>query len=208
MKPPAPASSEIDIPGTGGDEQDADVLKITCPPGRGSGSGEMLSFELLSQDLLYAYESATNQLVFAEGDESAPVNLKNGIFQSTSTFCIRLDPARKKKDVEEKFTLQQLRAIVETLFEFGDRFRTRNMEFSYKLQREQRHLIGFLQSDPIRSCAITPTSSSDETSTPSNSTTHNTNIVIVGGRDIAASHTARAWDPHRRPPPARITFSQ
>lgn len=206
MKPPAPTSYEIDIAGTG---EDSDTLTITSPTGGSRGIAVFLSFELLSQDLLYAYESATNQLVFAEGDDSAPVELKDGSFKITSTFGIRLDAARGKTDAGEKFTLQQLKAIVEALFEFGDRFKTRNMKFSYKLQGKRRHLIGFLQFYTPQLDTSSPSLSNDLTST-SKSTIHNTSIMIAGGRSgrITDSHTIRAWDPLRLHPPAKITFSQ
>ena len=203
MKPPAPTFSEIPIGGTG---EEPDILAITCPTGGTSGSTRVfLSFELLSQDLIYAYESATNQLVFAQGDESAPVQLKDRVFQVTSTFLIRLDPSRRGKDAGEDFTLRQLKAIVEALFEFGHRFRTRNIEFSYKLQGKSIHLTGFLQFEPPETHATAPTSSADIHPT-SNFTTHNTSIITAGGRTGASDpHQTRAWDPLRLHPAAKIT---
>ncbi|KAG7001339.1 hypothetical protein G7Y79_00032g066920 [Physcia stellaris] len=126
-KPFAPATYTIKVAEHFGADT-IEVVKI---------SNYDIHYEVAAQDLVYAYEGAWNQLVAAEGEESTAV--KNGVYQQTGTFR-----ACGTNLTKEKFTLQQLKNIIEALLEYAELFSLKDLEFTYKLQGQRKHVIGLI----------------------------------------------------------------
>ena len=142
--------------------------------------------------MVYAYEGAWNQLVAAHGEESSGV--KNGVYQQTRTFRAGVTHFSK-----ESFTLQQLKNIIEALLEYSEMFTLKEFEFTYKLQGQRRHVIGFLKSGLRSSLLSNATASFGRLITvPTN---HDIGARPSGPRD---PFEIIAWDTLRLHPPATV----
>lgn len=178
---PAPGTYVINVD----EHMGADTIEV-------ASTGYELRYELVAQDLVYAYEGAWNQLVAAHGKESTPV--KNGVYQHTGTFraCVT-------NFTKEDFTLKQLKDIIKALSDFAEKFSMKDLEFTYRLQGKRRHVVGFLKRDASSSLLSNATASFGRLITfPMNY------HMAARPRD---PYQTIAWDSLRLHPPATVELS-
>ena len=106
----------------------------------------------------------------------------------------------------EAFTLKQLKSVVDVLFDFGQRFNTRDIvEFTYRIQGRRRHLEGYLVLNPYVSSQ--KSSMTDRYLDLRNFNMSVPNITMSAFSNVNDPYEAKAWDTWRSHPSATVIFS-
>ena len=116
------------------------------------------------------------------------------MYQQTGTFR-----ACGTNLTKEKFTLQQLKNIIEALLEYAELFSLKDLEFTYKLQGQRKHVIGFLRG------SLRPSLLSNATASLGRLTTVPTDYDVAARPRIPRDpFQLIAWDTLHLHPPATV----